>query len=73
MKPIDDDEMYQVPELFHSEDYDDLLDIDIQMLQTWVVVYISSKAYTVSTVLFHKYRGYNFGVKNLMSHIYMFF
>ena len=34
MKPIDDDEMYQVPELFHSEDYDDLLDIDIQMLQT---------------------------------------
>ena len=32
----------------------------------------TSKFYTTSTVLFHKYGGANVAVKNFMSHFYMF-
>ena len=33
IKSIDDDEMDHLLELFHSEHYHDLLDVDLQMLQ----------------------------------------
>ena len=42
------------------------------MLQAWLLVYPTSKFYTVSTVLFHKYGGANIAVTNFMSHFYMF-
>ena len=32
-KSIDDDEMYHLLELFHSEHDDNLLDVDLQMIQ----------------------------------------
>ena len=41
------------------------------MLQDWLVVAPSSKFYTVSTVLFNKYVGANYGLTNFMSHFYM--
>ena len=34
IKPIDDNEMDHLLELFHSENDDDLLDVDLQMLQS---------------------------------------
>ena len=43
------------------------------MLQAWLLVAPPSKFYTVSTVLFHKYRGANVAVTNCMSHFSMFF
>ena len=72
IKSIDADEIYYLLELFHSEHDDDLLDIDLQMLQAWLVVAPPSKFYTVSTVLFHKYGGENVAVTNWMSHFPMF-
>ena len=33
IKSIDDDEMDHLPEFFHSEHDDDLLDVDLQMFQ----------------------------------------
>ena len=33
IKSIDDDEMDHLLEFFHSEHYDDLIDVDLQMLQ----------------------------------------
>ena len=42
------------------------------MLQALIVVTPVSKFYTVSTVLFYKYGGENVGLKNCMSHVYMF-
>ena len=72
IKSIDADEIYYLVEFFHSEHDDDLLDIDLQMLQAWLVVAPPSKFYTVSTVLFHKDRGEIFAVTNCMSHFSLF-
>ena len=72
IKSIDDDEMDHLLELFHSEHDDDLLDVDLHMLQAWLVVAPPTKFYTVSTVLFHKDGGANVAVTNCMSHFSMF-
>ena len=64
--------MYDILELFHSENDDDILDVEIHMLQAWLVVAPPSKFYTVSTVLFHKYGGAKVAVGNYMSHFSMF-
>ena len=64
--------MDYILELFHSENDDDILDVDPQMLQTWLVVAPPSKFYTVSTVLFHKDGGANFAVTNCMSRFSIF-
>ena len=42
------------------------MDIDLQMLQAWLVVAPTLKFYIVSNVLFHKYRGDNVAVTNFM-------
>ena len=67
-KSIYDDKMYQLLELFNSKHDDDLLGVNIQMLPEWLVVAISSKIYTLSTLLFHKYIEENVSVTNCMSH-----
>ena len=72
IKSIGYDDMDHLREFFHSENDDDLLDVELQMLQAWLVVAPPSKFYTVSTMLFHKYRGANFSVKKFMSHFSMF-
>ena len=59
-------------ELFYLEHDEDLLDVNLQMLQAWLVVAPLSKFYTVSTVLFHKYGGENVAVTNCMSQFSMF-
>ena len=59
-------------ELFHSEHDGDLLYIYLQTIQNLMVVTPTSKLYTVSTLLFHKYRGANFEVTNCKSHFSMF-
>ena len=64
--------MDHILEFFHSEHDDNLLDVDLQMLQAWLVVAPPSKFYTVSTLLFHKDAGANFSVTNCMSHFSMF-
>ena len=64
--------MEHILEIFHSEHDEDLLDVDLHMIQSWLVVNPSSKICTFSTVLFHKYGGENAAVKNCMSHFYMF-
>ena len=71
-KSIDDDEMDHLLELFHSEHDENVLDVDIQMLQSWLVVAPTSKFYTVSIVLFHKYVGVNAEVTNGMLYFSMF-
>ena len=38
IKSIDDDEMDQFLEFFHSDNYDDILDVDLQMFQAWLVI-----------------------------------
>ena len=58
--------------LFYLEHYDDILDVDLQMLQDWLGVSPSSKFYTIPTVLFHKDEGSKDAVKNCMSHFSMF-
>ena len=58
-------------EFFHSEHDEDLLDVDINILQSWLVVAPHSKLRIVSTVLFHKYGGANVEVTNYMSHFCM--
>ena len=60
-------------ELLYSEQNDDILDVDLQMLQAWLVFTSSSKHFTVSNVLFCKYEGANVVVTNCMSHFSMFF
>ena len=72
IKSIDDGEMDHLLEFFHSEHDDDLLDVDIQMLQAWLVVAPPTKFYTVSTELFHKDGGANVAVKNCMLQFSMF-
>ena len=72
IKSIDDDDMDHFLWFFHSENYEDLLDVDLNMLEAWLVVAPPSKVYTVSTVLFHKDRGANATVTNCMSHFSMF-
>ena len=72
IKSIGDDEMDHLLEFFHSEHDEDLLDVELQMLQAWLVVAPPSKFYTVSTVFFHKYGGVNVAVTNFMSHFSMF-
>ena len=64
--------MDQLLKLFQSEHDDDLLVFDLQILQGLLVVPHSLNFYTVSTVLFHKDRGGEFGVKNCMSNFSMF-
>ena len=64
--------MYQLLEFFHSERDDYLLDVDLRMLQAWLVVDPNSKFYTVSTVLFNKYVGANVAVTNCMTYFSMF-
>ena len=59
-------------EFFRSKHDNDLLDVDLQMLQDWLVVAPPSKFYTVSTVLFHKDGGANVAVTNFVSHFSMF-
>ena len=73
IKSIDDDEMGHLVEFFHWEHDDDLLDVDLQMLQAWLVVAPPSNFYTVSTVLFHKDWGANIAVINWMSQFSMSF
>ena len=46
--------MHHLLELFHSEHDEDLLDVDIHVLQDWLVVAPPLKLYTVSTVFFIK-------------------
>ena len=64
--------MYHLLELFHSAHDDDILGVYLQMLQALLVVTPSSKFYTFSTVLFHKYIEANFYVTNSMLHFSMF-
>ena len=64
--------MDQLLELFHSEHDDDILDVEIHVLQSWLVVNPTSKVYTVSTVFFNEYGGANVTVKNCISHFSMF-
>ena len=59
-------------ELFHSEHDEDLLDVDLQIIQDWLVVAPPSIFYTVSTVLFHEHERVNVSVTNFMSHFNMF-
>ena len=59
-------------ELFHPEYDEDILDVEIQILQAWLVVAPTSKFYTVSTVFFHKYGGVNVSFTKCMSHVSMF-
>ena len=72
-KSIDDDETDHLLEFFHSEHDDNILNVDLQILQAWLVVAPSSKFYTVSTVLFHKDGEANVAVTDNMSHFSMFF
>ena len=72
IKSIDNDEMDLLLELLHSENDEDLLDVDPQMIQALLVVAPLSKFYTVSTVLFHKDGGANVAVTNYMSHFSVF-
>ena len=64
--------MDHILEFFHSYHNYDLWDIELHMLQDRLVVPNSSKFYTISTVLFHRYGGANVGITNFMSHFYMF-
>ena len=45
--------MDQLLELLHSENDDYILDVDLHMIQAWLLVATYSKFYTVYTVLFH--------------------
>ena len=58
--------MYHILELFHSEHYEDILDVEIHMLQDLLVVALLSIFNIVSTMLFHKYVGANVVVTNCM-------
>ena len=53
IKSTDYDKMKYLLKLFQSEYDEYLLDVDIQMLQDWLVVSPTSTSYIVSTVLFH--------------------
>ena len=64
--------MDQLLELFYSEHDKDPLDVDIQLLQAWLVVAPTSNNYTDYTVLFHKYGGANVSFKHFMSQCSMF-
>ena len=57
---------------FHSEHDNDHLDVDLQILQDWLVIAPFKIFYTVSTVLFHEYGRENADVTNWVSHFYMF-
>ena len=59
-------------ELFHHEHDDNFLDIDLQMLQSWLVVSVPSEFYTVPTVLFHKDGRANILATNCISHFSVF-
>ena len=48
------------------------MDVELHTIQDCMVVSPTSKCYTVSTVLFHKYEGANVAVTNCMSKFYMF-
>ena len=63
--------MVQLLELFHSKHDNDLLGFDLQIIQALLGVDLSSKFYTVYTVLFHKYAYTNVGVTNIMLHLSM--
>ena len=72
IKSIDYDEIDHLLKFFYSGHNDDILDANLQMLQVWLVVALTSKFYTLSTVLFHKDGGAKFSVTNYMSHFSMF-
>ena len=72
IKSIYGDEMDRLLAFLHSEHDDDILDVDLQMLQTSLVVAPTSNFYTLSTVLFHKDVGANVAVTNCMSQFSMF-
>ena len=72
IESIYDDGMDHLLELFHSKNDEDILDVELQMLQAWLVAAPPSEFNTVSTVLFHKYGGKNIAVTNCMSQFYMF-
>ena len=59
-------------DFFHSEHDINIMDVELKMLQTRLVVNPSSKVYTISTMLFHKYGGENVGVTNSLSHFSLF-
>ena len=65
--------MNQLLGFFHLDNDGDILDVDQHILPAWLVVAPSSKVYTVSTVLFYKYKQANSGVKKFMSHVSMLF
>ena len=48
------------------------MDVDLRILQAWLMVTPPSKLYTVSTMLFHEYGGANVSVANSISHFSMF-
>ena len=50
IKSIDDGETDHILEWFRSDHDDDILDIDHQILQAWLLVAPSSKLHTVSTM-----------------------
>ena len=63
--------MYHLLEFLHSE-YEYILYVYIQMLQSWLMISPTKNIYTVYTVLFHKNGGVNSAVKNWMSQFSMF-
>ena len=54
--------IWKTLEILHSEHDDDLLNVDLHMIQAWIVVSTSAIFYKVSIVLFHKYAGENISV-----------
>ena len=72
IKSIADDEMDHLLEFFHSGYYEYLLDVDIYIIQAWLVVDPPSKFYAVSTVLFYKHWGVNVAVKKFLPHFSVF-
>ena len=59
--------MNQLPELFHSENDDDILDVDIQMLQALLVVSPSLEFIQSQLRVLNKDEGANIGLKNYIS------
>ena len=49
--------MEQIPQFLQSYHDDNILDVDLQMLQYWLLVAPSLNVYTFSTILFYKNGG----------------
>ena len=72
IKSIYYDEIDHLLEFFHTENDDDLLYVDLQILQSWLVVATSSNIYAVYTFFSHKDGGANVTVTDCMTTISMF-